>query len=328
MLKTGTEGLCQTNGIPIANECTLYCQTDVQEKLDNLEVDNSELRILYKMMLKRDPERYLIKPSKMPNMEELRLLLPNFIGPLKDIERQLALCIESGDPVELTPLLLLGPPGVGKTHFADEIAGLLQTDSIFISMGSLTAGWVLSGHSSGWKDSKPGKIFKALMHSFYANPVVTVDEIDKAASQTQYDPLGSLYSLLEHKTAKGFIDEFVDVPIDASHIIWITTANDSDPIPKPILDRLNVHEISPPNKDQARNIALVIYKNIREGHNWGETFDEIPKDDVLDVFSKNTPRDMNGMWLTSFGNAKLAQRSFIKVEDIPPPKNKKRPIGF
>jgi len=117
------------------------------------------------------------------------------------VRRQLALCHDSRDALEITPMLLLGPPGIGKTHFAREIAQLLGTGLGFISMSSLTAGWVLSGASSQWKGARPGKVFETLVDGAYANPVMVVDEIDKARAEHAYDPLGALYSLLEHDTA-------------------------------------------------------------------------------------------------------------------------------
>ena len=94
-------------------------------------------------------------------------------------------------------------------------------------MSSLTAGWILSGASAQWKNAKPGKVFDALVNGDYANPVIVVDEIDKAGGDSQYDPLGSLYTLLEHDTACDFVDEFAEVPIDASDVVWIATANDA-----------------------------------------------------------------------------------------------------
>jgi len=102
-------------------------------------------------------------------------------------------------------------------------------------MSSLTAGWVLSGASSQWKGARPGKIFETLVDGAYANPVMVVDEIDKARGEHAYDPLGALYGLLEHDTAGTFTDEFAEVSIDASQVIWVATANDDRAIPEPIL---------------------------------------------------------------------------------------------
>ena len=147
--------------------------------------------------------------------------------------------------------LLLGQPGIGKTHFAKQLAKLLGTGMSLVPMSSMTAGWLLSGSSSQWKGAKPGKVFQALVEGEYANPVMVVDEIDKAASDAQYDPLGALYSLLEHDTAQSFTDEFAEVAIDASQVIWVTTANDERSIPRPILNRMNVFQIEAPDAEAA-----------------------------------------------------------------------------
>ena len=160
-------------------------------------------------------------------------------------------------------MLLLGPPGIGKTHFARRVSQLLGTGLGFISMSSLTAGWVLSGASSQWKGARPGKIFETLVDGAYANPVMVVDEIDKARGEHAYDPLGALYGLLEHDTAGTFVDEFAEVSIDASQVIWVATANDDRAIPEPILNRMNVFEVQPPDRDAARAIALRLYRSIR-----------------------------------------------------------------
>jgi ATP-dependent Lon protease len=81
-----------------------------------------------------------------------------------------------------------------------------------------------------------------------------VDEIDKAKSDGQYDPMGSLYTLLEYDTASTFTDEFADVAIDASQIFWIATANDERRIPSPILSRMEVFEVRELTRDEARVI--------------------------------------------------------------------------
>ena len=111
----------------------------------------------YERMLEKGPERFQVKPAGLPAMDHLYDELPNFHPALDDVKRQLALCHDSRDALEITPMLLLGPPGVGKTHFAREVAQLLGTGLGFVSMSSLTAGWVLSGASSQWKGARPGK---------------------------------------------------------------------------------------------------------------------------------------------------------------------------
>ena len=152
-------------------------------------------------------------------------------------------------------MLLLGEPGIGKTHFARRVAQLLGTGFGFVPMSSLTAGWVLSGASSQWKNAKPGKVFDTFLNGEYANPVMVVDELDKASADGQYDPLGALYELLEIDTAMRFVDEFVEVPIDASGAVWFATANDAARIPEPLLNRMNVYEIDAPDAEGSARIA-------------------------------------------------------------------------
>src|SRR5688572_3603459 len=263
--------------IPIAGFRDVYDVGAVEKALHELSpTANEALRSLYEKMMRLGGQRFTVKPSALPDMEMLFDELPNFTAVLEDIRKHLALCIGSEDSVELPPMLLLGEPGIGKTHFARKMAQLLGTGFGFVPMSSLTAGWVLSGASSQWKNAKPGKVFDTFLNGDYANPVIVVDEIDKASSDGQYDPLGALYELLEIETATGFVDEFVELPIDASGAVWLATANDAAGISEPLLNRLTVYEIDAPDAEGARRIALNIYRDIRNGDGWGKQFPDAP----------------------------------------------------
>ncbi len=315
--------------LPIARLRALYRIDEVEKRLDKLPAhDHEHLRATYARMLEKGADRFQVKPGGLPAMEHLYDEMPNFGGVLDDVKRQLALCQDSRDALEITPMLLLGPPGIGKTHFAREIAQLLGTGLGFIGMGSLTAGWVLSGASSQWKGARPGKVFETLVDGAYANPVMVVDEIDKARSEHAYDPLGALYSLLEHDTAGAFMDEFAEVAIDASQVIWVATANDERCIPDPILNRMNVFEVEAPDAEAARAIALRLYQRLRAQHDWGQRFDEVPAEAVLERLGSTAPREMRRAWMTAFGNARLAGRSCIDLADLPDGASRRGPIGF
>ncbi len=329
MASTEVALLSSKPNIPIARTRRIYCVDEVARKLDKLPTKEHEnLRALYAHMIEKGAERFQVKPSRLPTMDHLYDDLPNFTEVLDDIRRQLALCVDSKDALEIAPLLLLGPPGIGKTHFARMLGQLLQTGFGFISMSSMTAGWVLSGASSQWKGARPGKVFETLVDGQYANPVMLVDEIDKARGEHVYDPLGSLYVLLEHDTAKHFTDEFAEIPIDTSQIIWIATANDVRGIPDPIVNRMNVYEILAPTREAARHIAAKLYASIRESHDWGSQFECEPTDDALDHMSEMAPREMRRAWMTAFGNAKLVRRVRIFVKDIPETQSSKTKMGF
>ena len=323
----------QTLSLPVAQMRSVFCTSDVERKLARLQDtgpqrDFDHLRSMYERMLERGPERFQVKPQGVPDMADLYDRLPNFTEALDDVRRHVALAQDSRDGLEVTPMLLLGPPGIGKTHFARQLAELLGTGMNLLPMSSMTAGWLLSGSSSQWKGARPGKVFEALVEGEYANPVIVVDEIDKASSDAQYDPLGALYSLLEHDTAQNFTDEFAEVPIDASQVIWITTANDSRGIPDPILNRMNVFEVQAPTVDQARSIARMLYTGIRTAHDWGRLIDPEPQGDVLDCLSHMPPREMRRALMVAFGNARLDHRSTVEVADLPKGASSRSRIGF
>src|SRR3954466_10991883 len=151
--------------IPIAGFRDVYDIPAVEKALQELSPSaNEALRAIYEKMLRLGGQRFTVKPSALPDMDELFEDLPNFAAVLEDIRKQLALCVDSNDSIELPPMLLLGEPGIGKTHFARRLSEMLGTGFGFVPMSSLTAGLVLSGASSQWKNAKPGKVFDTFLN--------------------------------------------------------------------------------------------------------------------------------------------------------------------
>ncbi|MEK6244566.1 MAG: AAA family ATPase [Pseudomonadota bacterium] len=316
--------------IPVAGFKDVYEVSAVEKALQELpQSANEALRALYEKMLRIGGQRFAVKPSALPEMNALFEELPNFGAVLEHIRRQLALCVDSDDDVELPPILLLGDPGIGKTHFARRVSQLLGTGYGFVPMSSLTAGWVLSGASSQWKNAKPGRVFETFLNGDYANPVMVVDELDKTSADGQYDPLGALYELLETQTAMRFTDEFAEIPIDASGAVWFATANDASRIPEPLLNRMNVYEIDPPDAEGSARIARSLYREIRESHDWGRCFPEAPSGGVVEKLALLTPREMRRAVQAAFGNAKIAGRDQLEPEDVDVQRGGRRQrIGF
>lgn len=314
--------------IPLADYRTIYAVEAVEKAMEETGAQRNEsLNALYDRMKKLGGVRYVIKPSATDSLDPLYEQCPNFSEVVDDLKKYLALAVSGNEPMHFTPILLLGEPGVGKTHFAKALARQLSTGYEFVSMSSLTAGWILSGASSQWNNAKPGKVAQALIEGEYANPVVVLDEVDKAGGDHRYDPLGALYGLLEQETASHFKDEFVEVDMDASHILWVSTANEARHLPEPILSRMLVYEIPRPDQDAARAIAAQLYRDLVGAHDWGFALE--PGDDVLDCMAALPPRDMRKALLAAFGNAKLAGRDTLQPGDLESTRpGRSRRMGF
>lgn len=315
--------------IPIADLQPIYSVADVERAAeDGAAKRNEGLKSWYERMRELGGSRFIIKPSTLAAVDDLYDASPNFTAVVDDLKKSIALAIAGHEAVQFLPILLLGEPGLGKTYFAKRLAQTLGTGFEFVSMSSLTAGWVLTGASAQWHNARPGKVAQTLIEGEFANPVVVLDEVDKAGGDARYDPMGALYTLLERDTASHFKDEFIDVDMDASHILWVATANDESSIPDPILNRMNVYAIERPDADGSRRIALAVYREILDAHRW--PFPPEPSETVLERLAAIPPRDMKKLLLDAFGTAQLAGREQLVAEDIDAKKlcGRRARVGF
>lgn len=314
--------------IPLAETREIYRVEDVDRAMEeNAPTRNEALAAFYERMKRMGGTRFVVKPSGNENLDGLYEHCPNFAEVIDDIRKSLALAVSGNEPVTFSPLLLLGEPGIGKTHFARKLAERLGTGYHFVSMSSLTAGWILSGAAAQWNHSKPGKVAQALVVGEMANPVIVLDEVDKSGGDSRYDPMGALYELFEHDTARRFRDEYVDIEIDASHILWVTTANDERSIPEPILNRMNVYSVPRPDACESFNIACHLYREIVSAHDWG--FADEPPEDVMDRLAAMPPRDQRRALMAAFGSAKLEGRDHLECDDLENFRaGQRRKIGF
>ncbi|KAI7255954.1 ATP-dependent protease La [Hortaea werneckii] len=177
---------------------------------------------------------------------------------LKDVKDRILEFIAVGKlrgTVEGKILCMVGPPGVGKTSIGKSIARALNRQYYRFSVGGLTDVAEIKGHRRTYVGALPGRIIQALKKCQTENPLVLIDEVDKIGRGVQGDPSSALLELLDPEQNSSFLDHYMDVPVDLSKVLFVCTANMTDTIPRPLLDRMEMIELSGYVSDEKMAIA-------------------------------------------------------------------------
>ncbi|MDO5505675.1 MAG: AAA family ATPase [Pseudoxanthomonas suwonensis] len=247
--------------------------------------------------------------------------MPNFHRAIETLRLAFRLQNAGDGQFKFAPLLLAGPPGVGKSYFARRLAETFRSAYRPVNMETTTAGFVLSGTSSQWGESAPGLVFNTLVHGRQANPVILLDEVDKASTDARHSPLGPLYSLLEPMSAKAFIDEYCpELPMDTSHINWIIAANEVEKIPEPLRNRMVRVDIPAPNRSERMGILRCLYRDMREQEAWGKHFGDELSDAVAErlCVRQGSVRDLRHLLLMAFAHAIARGSPRLELRDLAP----------
>lgn len=196
-------------------------------------------------------------------LEKAKSQFENLIDPISHLQTNLALAAASKPgSFSVTPILLLGDTGVGKTFLAMTLAKSLGGTMQKLCAGGAQGGFQLNGSNSSWSTARCGTVFQCLAEGKTTSPIFIVDEIDKIRD-AQYPITPVLLSLFEPGTAKTFKDEFYEMEFDASRIIVILTANSIDDVPAPLLSRVEVFTVPRPEPIQRLRIIQNTFKELR-----------------------------------------------------------------
>jgi ATP-dependent Lon protease len=276
------------------NEGLVIFKPEDVEKLIASQTRASTLKPRLEAMVKEGNWRphATVTDEVLNSLDLLKVKFPNFDAVIDRYTKSLSLAsLSEPKSIYVPPILLVGEPGVGKTRFLRDLALTLKICFFNIDLATVSAGFVLAGSTSTWAEGKPGAVSDSLRKSKVSNPIILLDEIDKASGDVRYDPLGCLYSLLERQTATSFKDEALEIEMDCSCINWVASSNYIESIPQPIMSRFIVYHVEAPSLEQMSLVAQSVYSDLLAENSWGQLFEPELSTDVIDCLIEFSPRE-------------------------------------
>ncbi len=312
---------------------TIYSIADfnsVKKRVEDLKNRSDDIKSRLGPSLKNlwNPERILRSVSGDIDFNSLRLRFPQFDEVIDFYENTIVSLARLNLPFEVSPILLQGDPGLGKTFFASELAKLLDLPFKEISLATATSSFALSGSNIQWAEGSPGLISETLASSPVANPIILIDEVDKAFTDARYNPLNVFYGLLEPHSSRRFRDEALDIDLDASKIIWIATGNYIRNIPAPIQSRMRIFNIRQAEPERMLTVVESIYDHVINTKRYGQLLDTELDEAVVYQLALQSPRAVRLAIEEAAFKAIRNRRSVITTSDLPIIQEEKYRVGF
>jgi ATP-dependent Lon protease len=252
---------------------------------------------------------------------------PNFAEATTYVLGELALARQKGRAVVGVRLLLSGDAGTGKTDYSLTLSKILGVPSSVIGMSSAQASAALAGSETYWSNSEPGLIWTSLVNGQYANPLIVLDELEKA-STAWGDPGGALYQVLEPRTASSFVDKSVPwLPVDASHVSWVATVNSPERLHPAIRSRFVEVHVQPPSEACLRKVIQRLYLDLLSEFDLVGRFPEVLGEESESALLGVSIRDAKRMLRAAVAVALRVHADQVVVQ----PENRRdqaRRIGF
>lgn len=273
---------------------------------------------IFERLKKHGHMRRVARPDSDLVFDALALLRerqPHFSAVVDLVRQHLRLVFAQGKPLHLPPILLLGEPGGGKTHFIEQLAAALQTPMRRHCFDSASTGSTLTGSEKYWGNTSFGLLFELLCLNEIINPVVLLDEIDKASGAPHRNPTAPLHTLLEPVSAGQSTDLSVGLTFDASFVTWIATANDASRIQTSLRSRFIEFLILPPLGKQALEVAGYIAESVFQEMNLPD-IERVPVN-ITKLLAHLTAREQMQLLKRAYASAFENRRTCIELNDFP-----------
>jgi ATP-dependent Lon protease len=243
--------------------------------------------------------------------------MPHLSKVIDRIEACCALSAFTRQPLRIPPMLLVGPPGVGKTYFATRLADVLGVRQFLYALESAETVAVLCGTEKHWYTAEAGELYKLIVLGEHANPVVVLDELDKARrGGSQYQPANALHAVLEPLTASSLRDKCMDLTFDASYTVYVATANRLSSIDPSLLSRFELFYIDEPGPRAAVSIARVIGQQVLRELGLTRRFETPTGEVVQQLALLGSPRRIHKVLKAALGRSVVAGRNQVEVADL------------